>query len=99
MAQWFPKPGIARCGVNNAITMSTATSQATAAFGAQTYIIRVATSSQPGFIRIGDGTPTAVNTDPIIGANQTEYFAVTPGQKLAVLAAGTAAPITITEMS
>lgn len=98
MAAFYPKPGIARIGVNNTITMSTATSQATNAFGAQTYIIRVATLGQPGFIRIGDGTPTAVATDPVIGANQIDYFVVTPGQKLAVLAAGTAAVITITEM-
>jgi hypothetical protein len=88
----------ARLGTNTNITMS-GSSQATAAFGAQTYMIRVATSGQPGFIKIGDGTPTAAATDPLIGANVVDYFACTPGQKAAVLQAGTAGSISITEMS
>jgi hypothetical protein len=98
MAAFYPKPGIARCGVSTTFVMSVG-SQATAAFGAQTYIIRVATGAQPAFIKIGDGTPTAAATDLVMGANQTEYFAVTPGQKCAVFNGGTAGSISITEMS
>jgi hypothetical protein len=98
MAAYFPKPGAARCGVNTVITMS-AGSQATAAFGAQTYLIRVATGAQPAFIKIGDGTPTAGTGDVILGTNQIDYFTVTPGQKLATVQAGTAGTISIIEMS
>jgi hypothetical protein len=98
MAAFYPKPGCARAGVTTVITMSVG-SQATPAFGAQTYIIRVATSGQPAFIKISDGTPTAGTGDVLVGANVVDYFTVTPGQKLATVQAGTAGTISITEMS
>lgn len=41
----------------------------------------VATGAQPVFIKIGDGTPTAANTDPQMPANWTEYFEVTARSK------------------
>jgi hypothetical protein len=84
----------ARAGTNTTIP-----SQATPAFGAQTYLLRVATSAQPAFVKIGDGTPTAAATDMLVGANVVDYFVVTPGQKAAVLQAGTAGSISFTEMS
>jgi hypothetical protein len=34
-----------------------------------------------------------------MGANQIDYFTVTPGQKLAVLQAGTAGKVSVTEMT
>lgn len=79
-------------------TMS-GSSQATAAFGAQTRRVRVATHDQPGYIVIGDGTPTAANTDSLFPLGWSEDFDVTPGQKLAVLQAGTAGIITVTELT
>jgi hypothetical protein len=88
----------ARLAANTNITMS-ASSQATGAFGTQTYQIRVAVGAQPAFIKIGDGTPTATTSDPQMGANTIDYFTVTPGQKLAVLQAGTAGVISITEVT
>ena len=87
-----------RLGTVHTFTMS-ASSQATAAFGAQTYAVRVSTNTQPGFFVIGDGTPTAANTDNVMAAGISEYFDVTPGQKLAVLQAGTAGILTVTELS
>lgn len=86
-----------RIGTVHTFTMS-GSSQATAAFGAQTYCVRVATGAQPAYVTIGDSTPTAANTDSLVGANIVDYFDVTPGQKAAVLQAGTAGTITITEM-
>jgi hypothetical protein len=50
-------------------------------------------------VEIGDGTPTANSSSMLLGANQVDYFTVTPGQKAAVLQAGTAGKISITEMS
>lgn len=79
-------------------TMS-GSSQATAAFGAQTYKVRVATHDQPAYIVIGDGTPTAANTDSLVPLGWAECFDVTPGQKLAVLQAGTAGILTVTELT
>lgn len=78
-------------------TMS-ATSQATGAFGAQTREVRVAAVTQPGFILIGDGTPSADATASAIPAGWVEDITVTPGQKLAVLQAGTAGILTVTEL-
>lgn len=87
-----------RISTVHSFTMS-GTSQATAAFGAQTYRVRVATSTQPAYITIGDGTPTCAATDSIMGIYQIDYFDVTPGQKAAVLQAGTAGTITVTELT
>jgi hypothetical protein len=86
-----------RLGTAHTFTMS-GTSQATAAFGAQTRVIRVATNTQPAFIIISDGTPTAANTEAVVPAGWVEYFIVTPGQKLAVLQGGTAGILTVTEL-
>ena len=87
-----------RLGTNTNFTLS-GSSQATAAFGAQTYQVRVATAGQPAFIKIGDGTPTAASTDPVVPANWVDYFTVTPGQKLACLQAGTAGTLSVTELT
>jgi hypothetical protein len=96
MPQWFPKQVSSRPGANTNITMSGA-SQQTASFGAQTYQIRLATGAQPAFVLIGQN-PTADTNSPQIGANVVDYWTVTPGQKAAVLQAGTAGVISITEM-
>lgn len=53
------------------------------AFGTNTRVIRVHTDTA---CRILVGTaPVAVATSMPLSANQTEYFAVAPGQKLAVI--------------
>jgi hypothetical protein len=86
-----------RLGTVHTFTMS-GSSQATAAFGSQTYRVRVATGAQPAYITFGT-TPTAAATDSLLGTNVIDYFDVTPGQKAAVLQAGTAGTITVTELS
>jgi hypothetical protein len=87
-----------RLGTNTTFTLS-GTSQASASFGGQTRQVRVATGGQPAFIKIDDGTPTAAATDPLMPANWVDYFTVNPGQKIAVLQAGTAGTLSVTEMS
>lgn len=79
-------------------TMS-GTSQASAAFGAQTREILVSTSGQPAYVLISDGTPTAsASVGTLIPATWAIQFVVTPGQKLAVLQAGTAGTLSVTEL-
>lgn len=86
-----------RLGTVHDFTLS-ATSQQTSAFGAQTYCVRIATTDQPAFFLVGtDPTVTAQNGH-IMPAAAVDYITVTPGQKIAVLQAGTAGEITITEM-
>jgi hypothetical protein len=87
-----------RLGANTNFTLS-GSSQATAAFGPQTYQVRVATAGQPAFIRVGDGTPTVTAGDPLMPANWVDYLTVTPGQKLACLQAGTAGTLSVTEIA
>ena len=94
----FNKRPASRAGTNTTFTMSGA-SQATAAFGSETFQIRVATETQPAFVEVGDGPPPASSSSMLLGANQVDYFTVTPGQKAAVLQAGTAGKVSITEMS
>jgi hypothetical protein len=42
-----------------------------------------------------DENPTADATSPILGANVVDFFVVTPGQRVAVLQAGTAGTISV----
>lgn len=86
-----------RLGTTTVFTLS-GTSQASAPFGAQTYCVRVATGDQPAYIEIGDGTPTATAADPIMPKDSVDYFTVTPGQRIAVLQAGTVGILSVTEL-
>src|SRR5262245_52785843 len=98
--QWEKQPA-SRVGTNTNFTLTTA-SQATSAFGTQTYQVRVATSSAVTtcFVKIGDGSVTATTaSDAVMGANQIDYFAVTPGQKAAVIGGTAAGSVSISEMS
>ena len=83
--------------LNTTITLS-GISQATPAFGPQTRQVRVATGAQPAFVVIGDGTPVADATAPLFGANIVDYLKSGPGQRAAVLQAGTGGLISISEI-
>lgn len=85
-----------RLSTVHTFTMS-GTSQATAAFGAGTYMVRIATGAQPGYFLQG-ADPTAAATSNLIGTNCIDYIKVNPGEKVAVLQAGTAGTITVTEL-
>lgn len=99
MAITFDKQPASRLGTVTVFTLS-GSSQATATFGPQTYQVRIATSAQPAWFKIGDGTPVAdTASSHLIGTNIVEYVTCTPGQKCAVLQAGTAGSLTVTEMS
>jgi hypothetical protein len=69
-----------------------------AAFGAQTYQVRVAATSACR-IRIGDGTPTALATDSYLPADRPEYFTCTPGQKIAVIQEAAGGKLSVTEVA
>jgi hypothetical protein len=99
MANWFGKQTSSRIGVTSSLSVSsTIASAATAAFGAQTYQIRVA-ANVATFVTVGDGTPTATTNSALLPAGQIDYFTVTPGQKVAALGQGAAGSVSITEMS
>lgn len=84
-------------GTIHTFTMS-GSSQQTAAFAAQTYRVRIATGAQPAYFSNPAADPTATSSSNLLGTNVVDYVDVTPGQKIAVLQAGTAGTITITEL-
>jgi hypothetical protein len=86
-----------RLGTVHTFTMS-GSSQQTAAFGSGTYRVRVATNTQPAFFALGSN-PTATTSSNVMGINVVDYVTVNPGEKIAVLQAGTAGTITVTELS
>lgn len=86
-----------RLGTVHTFTMS-GSSQQTAAFGSGTYQVRIATGAQPGYFALASD-PTATSSSNLIGTNCVDYVTVHPGEKIAVLQAGTAGTITVTELS
>jgi hypothetical protein len=66
----------------------TVTSQQSAAFGAQTTIVRIANASTSHLHFAVGANPTASNsTSPSLPINSVEYIEVSPGDKIAVIAA------------
>jgi hypothetical protein len=89
--------GTGRLGASQDVAF-TGSSAASAAFGAQTYKVRLVTTTDCR-IRISDGTPTAVATDTYLPALAAEYFTVTPGQKVAAIQVSSAGTLNVTEVS
>ncbi len=91
---------------NLAYNAAAGASAASAAFGSETYWIRVCTVGVVGAandgvrIVVGDGTPTASATSTLLPLNWVEIIAVTPGQKIAALSNNTTAgSLSVTELS
>lgn len=69
---------------NQAVAITTTTQSA--AFGKNTYLIRVHVDAI-ACIEVGTNPAAVAGTSKRMAANQTEYFAVLPGQKIAVVTA------------
>lgn len=81
---------------------TSASSQQSAAFGAQTQVLRlgVASSTATSGVHYSIGqNPTATADSPLIPSDWIEYVRVNQGEKVAVLQEGGALVVTITEMS
>jgi hypothetical protein len=86
-------------GRTTVFTLNTA-SQTTAAFGTQTYQIRVATSGTPCWLQVGDGTASASTSGGmVLGTNIVDYITCSPGQTAAVIAASSSGAVSISEMT
>jgi hypothetical protein len=77
------------------IAYTNASVAATNAFKAQTYQIRLFADSACNY-QIGDGAQTATAGSPFLPANFQEYVTVSPGQKIAAIAATTNGLVTQT---
>lgn len=73
----------ARLGItNNVAIATTSTAVASAAFGSQTWQIRISAPATC-FYKV-DKAPTAANTDALLPAPWVEYVKVSPGEKISI---------------
>lgn len=86
-----------RLSTSHVFTLS-GTSQASAAFGGQTWRVRIATGTQPAWFAVGASPEATTTASHLIGAACIDYIYVRPSEKVAVLQAGTAGSISITEV-
>ena len=87
----------ARLGtVNNVTIATTSTSVASAAFGNETWQVRIATQAAC-FYKV-DYAPTAAETDALLPASWVEYVKVSPTQKIAFFSP-TAQTISVVEIT
>lgn len=72
--------------VNNVAVATTSTAVASAAFGSQTWQIRISAPAACSY-KIDSGTPTAAATDALLPLNWVEYVNVSPSQKISFFSA------------
>ena len=77
---------------NNVVLATTSTSVASAAFGTQTYQVRISSTVACNY-KV-DKAPTAGTTDALLPLNWVEYVLVSPGEKIAFVTTG-AVPLTV----
>lgn len=96
-------PGVSETNVfrhniyQTAITVN-GTSAPSAAFGSQTYAIRVS-STTACLIQAGDGTPVATVNSALLPAGVIERLLVSPGQKIAFIQQAAAGVASVTELT
>ena len=87
-------PTVGTLGVTQVFTV-TNSSVASTAFGATTTLVRVAASLGHCHIEFGAAPVASVTTSAMIPVNDAQIFAVTPGQKMAVIKDATTATSTV----
>lgn len=80
------------------VAVAAASARTTNAFGAQTYAVRVVSSTVCRFV-IGDGAVAATATDSYLPAGIAETFRCTPGQKAAFIRETADGKATVTELT
>lgn len=89
-----------RLSTSQSIACATTSTGIAAAFGAFTSTIRIAVSGTGAtHYRVGDGTQTAVTSDPYLPNSWVEYVRVTPGQKISAITETGTAIVTVTELT
>lgn len=79
------------------VSVSGTSAAVTNAFGSGTTVIRIV-STTDCHIRFGD-SPTATTSHMLLPANVVEYFAVSPGVKVAAIQRSTSGTLFVTEMT
>lgn len=86
-----------RPGTTQSITTSGTSAATTNAVGGQTYAVRIHATAA-AFITFA-GTPTATTSDVFMAAGATEYFAISPGEKVAAIQSSEAGTVYVTELT
>jgi hypothetical protein len=91
-------PGtVFRLGANQVVSFTSTSTPNTTAFQAGTNVVRVVASTHCHIAFAG--TPTATTNSVKLPPNVPEYFAVTPGQKIAAIRTTTSGTLHVTEVS
>lgn len=88
---------IYRPDTTQTVTVGTTSAATTNGVGAQTYVVRLI-STTACHVAFG-AAPTATTSDMYLAANREENFVVTPGQKVAVIQNAAAGMLYVTEMT
>ena len=82
-------------GTAQTITTSGTSAATTNAVGSQTYAVRLHTT-EDCFITCG-ASPTATTSHTFLAADTTEYFRISPGEKIAAIQSTTAGTVYVME--
>ena len=103
MSKFNPDPNgvgsVAEMGVTQIFVVTNSSVQSTA-FGANTTILRLASSLGHCHFEIGSNPTASITTSPMMPANTIEYVKAYPGDKIAVIKASgvTASTFSVTEL-
>jgi hypothetical protein len=85
---------------SQSISCTTTSTSATNPFANTTFAVRLSVSGTGNtHFRIGDGTQTAVTSDPFLPNTVVERVLVSPGQKIAAITESGTATLIVTECS
>jgi hypothetical protein len=88
--------GVGRLSTHQSVAYTGSAGTIASAVGAQTYKVRVLTTTD-AFIKI-DNSPTATSSDVYLPALQAEYFHITPGQKVSAIQVSAGGTLHVTEI-
>lgn len=86
-----------RPDTTQSITTSGTSAAISNAVGDQTYVVRIH-ATKACFVTFA-GTPTATTSHMFMADGQTEYFAISPGEKVAAIQSAEAGTVYVTEMT
>src|SRR5437899_1389754 len=99
MAALFDKQSASRQGVSQTVAYTGTSTTITNAFGAQTYQIRISSTTACHYKVVEAAGGAAAVTDSLLPINWVEYVNVSPGQKISAIQDSAGGTLSVTEMS
>jgi hypothetical protein len=91
-------PGGYRQGVSQTVAYTASSATVTNAFGAQTRVIRLSSTTACHYRVVEAAGAAAVATDSLLPVNWVEYVVVSPGQKISAIQDSAGGTLSVTEM-